>query len=104
VIDSGNIAIILFHTDGVRMSRQNPATDLFGKYYDDSVGHYAVIKGYSLNGEYFVIHDPIPSDWGMNNFRYADEISMMGRNRYFSAAEVLRSLRRNEMIVVTGTQ
>ena len=102
VIDSGAIAIILFHTDGVRMSRQNPEADLFGKYYNDSVGHYVIIKGYSLNGEYFVIHDPIPSDWGANSFRYADEISMIGRNRYFSASEVLRSLRRNEMIVVPG--
>jgi len=61
-----------------------------------------VVKGYSLNGDYFVIHDPIPSDWGANSFRYADEISMMGRNRYFLASEVLRSLRRNEMIVIPG--
>jgi len=102
VIDSGAIAIILFHTDGVRTARQDPAKDLFGKYYNDSVGHYVVIKGYSMNGEYLVIHDPIPSDWGANSFRYEDEISMMGRNRYFSTAEVLRSLRRNDMIVVSG--
>jgi hypothetical protein len=101
VIDSGGIAIILFHTEGVRTTRGDPSSDLFGKYYNDSVGHYVVIKGYSLNGEYFVIHDPIPSDWGANSFRYADELSMMGRNRYFLASEVLRSLRRNEMIVVS---
>jgi len=100
VIDAGGIAIILFHTDGVRTATGDPASNLFGKYYNDSVGHYVVIKGYSLNGEYFVIHDPIPSDWGANSFRYGDELSMMGRNRYFAAAEVLRSLRRNEMIAV----
>jgi LysM repeat protein len=102
VIDSGGIAIILFFTDGVRTSRGNPAADLFGKYYNDSVGHYVVVKGYSLDGEYLVIHDPIPSDWSANSFRYEDELSMMGRNRYFAASEVLRSLRRNEMIVVPG--
>jgi len=102
VIDSGGIAIILFHTDGVKTTVGDPASNLFGKYYNDSVGHYVVIKGYSLSGEYFVIHDPIPSDWGANSFRYGDELSMMGRNRYFAAAEVLRSLRRNEMIVVSG--
>ena len=102
VIDSGAIAVILFHTDGVKTARRDPASDLFGKYYNDSVGHYVVIKGYSLNGEYFVIHDPIPSDWNGNSFRYEDEISMMGRNRYFPVSEVLRSLRRNEMIVVPG--
>jgi len=102
VIDSGSIAIILFHTDGVKTARRDPESDLFGKYYNDSVGHYVVVKGYSMNGEYLVIHDPIPSDWSSNSFRYADEISMMGRNRYFSTNEVLRSLRRNEMIVVPG--
>jgi LysM repeat protein len=102
VIDSGAIAIVLFHTDGVRMARGNPATDLLGKYYNDSTGHYIVIKGYSLSGDYFVVHDPIPSDWGANSFRYPDEISMMGRNRYFPASEVIRSLRRGEMIVVPG--
>jgi hypothetical protein len=100
VIDAGGIAIILFFTDGVRTATGDPASNLFGKYYNDSVGHYVVIKGYSLNGEYFVIHDPIPSDWGANSFRYGDELSMMGRNRYFMASEVLSSLRRNEMIVV----
>jgi LysM repeat protein len=102
VIDSGGVAIILFHTDGVKSSRNNPATDLFGKYYNDSVGHYVVVKGYSLNGEYLVIHDPIPSDWNANSFRYEDEISMIGRNRYFPASEVLHSLRRTEMIVAYG--
>jgi murein DD-endopeptidase MepM/ murein hydrolase activator NlpD len=100
IIDSGSIAIILLHTGGLRSTRSDPAADLFGKYYNDSVGHYVILKGYSLNGEYFVIHDPIPSDWGANSFRYGDDISMIGRNRYYSAAEVLRSLRRQDMIVV----
>jgi murein DD-endopeptidase MepM/ murein hydrolase activator NlpD len=104
LIDAGNIAIVLFRTDGVRTSRSDPATDLFGKYYNDTVGHYIVIKGYSLNGEYFVIHDPIPSDWGSNSFRYSDEVSMIGRNRYYAAQELLRSLRRADMIVAPRTQ
>ena len=100
VIDSGSIAIVLFHTSGVRTSRLDPATDLFGKYYNDSVGHYIVVKGYSLNGEYLVVHDPIPSDWGANSFRYGDDISMIGRNRYFPTSELLHSLRRPDMIVI----
>jgi LysM repeat protein len=102
VIDSGSIAIILFLTDGVKTARRDPGYDLFGKYYNDSVGHYVVVKGYSVNDEFLVIHDPIPSDWSANSFRYADEISMMGRNRYFNTNEVLRSLRRHDMIVVPG--
>jgi LysM repeat protein len=101
VIDAGHIAIVLFRTDGVKTSRSDPATDLFGKYYNDTVGHYIVVKGYSLNGEYFVIHDPIPSDWGANSFRYPDEVSMIGRNRYYATQELLRSLRRADMIVVS---
>jgi LysM repeat protein len=100
VIDAGGVAIALFHTSGVRMSRSDPASDLFGKYYNDSVGHYIIIKGYSLDGEYFVIHDPIPSDWAVNSFRYGDELSMIGRNRYYSAKELLSALRRRDMIVV----
>ncbi|MDR2135612.1 MAG: LysM peptidoglycan-binding domain-containing protein [Treponema sp.] len=100
VIDAGSVAIVLFRTDGINISRQDAASSLFGRYYTDSVGHYIVIKGYSLNGEYFVIHDPIPSDWGANRFRYQDEISMAGRNRYYSSAELLSALRRPSMIVV----
>jgi LysM repeat protein len=100
VIDSGSVAIVVFRTDGIRISRSDPAGDLFGRYYNDSVGHYIVIKGYSLNGDYFIIHDPIPSDWGANSFRYQDDISMVGRNRYYSSAELLKALRRPSMIVV----
>ena len=100
VIDSGSIAIILFLTDGIRRSAGNPATDLFGKYYNDSVGHYIIVKGYSLNGDYFVVHDPIPSDWSGNSFRYGDEISMIGKNRYFPVNQIMNSLRRHDMIVI----
>jgi hypothetical protein len=100
VIDAGGIAIIVFRTDGVKSTRKDPGADLFGKYYIDNVGHFIVVKGYSLDGEYFVIHDPIPSDWAANSFRYADEVSMIGRNRYYSAVELLKSLRRQDMIVV----
>jgi hypothetical protein len=103
VIDSGSIAIILYHTGGVRLARPGVSADLVGKYYNDSVGHYVVVKGYSLDGEYFVIHDPMPNDWSSNSFRYGDEISMIGRNRYYHSLEILRSLRRQDMIVIPGS-
>jgi hypothetical protein len=99
VINAGGIAVVLFRTEGIGTSA-DPAGDLFGKYYDDSVGHYIVIKGYSLDDEYFVIYDPIPSDWSYNSFRYGDDLSMIGRNRYYPAAELLGSLRRADMIAV----
>jgi hypothetical protein len=47
-----------------------------------------------------VSYDPIPNDWTVNSFRYADELSMVGRNRYYGSGEILRSLRRYEMIVI----
>ncbi|MDR1893228.1 MAG: LysM peptidoglycan-binding domain-containing protein [Spirochaetales bacterium] len=100
VIDEGKVAIILFHTGGLDRIRSNDYNDPFGRYYNDDVGHYIVIKGYSLNGEYFVVHDPIPSDWNINGFRYGDEVSMVGRNRYYSTNNIMRSLRRHDMIVV----
>jgi PKD repeat protein len=100
VIDAGNIGIILFHTGGISQSQANPEKSLFGKYYNDEVGHYIIIKGYSLNEEYFVTYDPIPNDWTVNSFRYGDELSMVGRNRYYNSREILRSLRRYEIMVI----
>jgi hypothetical protein len=100
VIDEGSVAIILFNTDGVSNSGKNTIRDLFGKYYDDSVGHYILVKGYSINGEYIIVHDPIPSDWWRNSLRYGDGLSMIGKNRYYKTDELLKSLRRPDMIAV----
>jgi hypothetical protein len=76
---------------------------MFGRYYYDAVGHYLVIKGYSTDKQYFVVYDAIPSDWGSNSFRYADGISMIGRNRYYEAKELFDSLRRLDIIEVMRT-
>jgi hypothetical protein len=104
VIDADGIAVVLFRTDGVMTTQGDPARDFYGKYYEDTVGHYIVVKGYSHDGKYFVIYDPIPSDWSANSFRYGDERSMIGRNRYYSAGELIRSLRRADMIVAPAPQ
>ncbi|OHD16639.1 MAG: hypothetical protein A2087_14475 [Spirochaetes bacterium GWD1_61_31] len=100
VIDSGAIAIILFHTGGLSITQNSSSENLFDRYYNDAVGHYIVIKGYSLDGRYFVTYDPVPSDWSTNSFRYGDELSMIGRNRYYDIDSIMGSLRRNDMIVV----
>ncbi len=100
VIDRGNIAIVLINTARISKSRANPANDLFGRYYNDNVGHYVVVKGYSLDGKYFVVYDPVPSDWSANNHRYSDGISMMGQNRYYLTSDVMSGLRRNEVIEI----
>ncbi|GMO46052.1 MAG: hypothetical protein Ta2B_27370 [Termitinemataceae bacterium] len=100
VIDSGGIAIVVFKTDGVASNKKNPEKFFFDKYYVDNVGHYIIVKGYSKDGEYLVVNDPIPSDWYENKFRHSDGISMIGKNRYYKTSELLSSLRRNDMIAV----
>ncbi len=93
ILDGGHLVIALFHTGGVSMTTGDPTRNFFGKYYTDAVGHYVVIKGYSLDKKYFIIQDPIPSDWGINSVRHLDGISMVGRNRYYSTYEMMNSLR-----------
>jgi len=99
-IDRGSIAIVLIHTGAIQSIQQRPDKNLFGKYYNDSVGHYIVIKGYSLDNQAFVIYDPIPSDWSGNSMRYGDRVSMIGRNRYYSSRSIMEGLRRYDMIEV----
>ncbi|GMO26302.1 MAG: hypothetical protein Ta2F_01820 [Termitinemataceae bacterium] len=101
IIDSGSVAVVLFKTDGVSSNVKDPQSNFFNKHYVDNVGHYIVVKGYSKDGMYVIVHDPIPSDWTQNKFRHNDGISMLGQNRYFNASELLKSLRRADMLVVT---
>ncbi len=100
IIDNGNIAIILYKSGAVRRATGDLLQNLFGRYYSDSVGHYVIVKGYSTDGKYLIVYDPIPSDWGSNTMRYADGISMMGRNRYYPVGDIFGALRRNDVIEI----
>lgn len=100
IIDAGSVAIILFNMDLVSHAAGAAGKSSIGKYYADHGGHYIIIKGYSADGKYIIVNDSIPSDWAKNSFRYGDGISMIGKNRYYPASELLRSLRRSEGIVV----
>ncbi len=64
---------------------------------------YVVVKGYSKDGRYLIVYDPVPSDWSSNSMRYADGISMIGRNRYYDAGEVVRALRGGEVLEILGS-
>ncbi len=100
IVDSGRIAVLLYNTRSVRRASGDPTRNLFGAYYTDNVGHYVVVKGYSLDRKWLVVYDPIPSDWSANSVRYADGISMIGRNRYYPASELFATIRRPSVLVI----
>lgn len=100
IVDQGNIAVVLYHSGAVSWTAGAPEENLVGRYYNDSVGHYVVVKGYTTDGKYFIVYDPIPSDWVSNSKRYSDGISMMGRNRYYPVDEVYGSIRRTGVVEI----
>jgi PKD repeat protein len=102
IIDEGKIAIILLDTGKITRTKGNVQADFFGRYYKDTVGHYIIIKGYSLDGEYFVVYDPIPSDWVRDRLKYADG-SNLGKNRYYPAEEIMNAIKvkTHSFLVVT---
>jgi hypothetical protein len=100
IIDSGRIAVLLYNTRSVRRANGDATRNLFGTYYTDNVGHYVLVKGYSLDRKWLVVYDPIPSDWSANSARYADGISMIGRNRYYAAADLFATIRRPSVLVI----
>jgi PKD repeat protein len=100
VIDRGNIGILLIHTSHIERTRGNRVENIVGRYYTDSVGHYIIVKGYTLDKRYFIVYDPIPSDWNSNSTRYADGVSMLGKNRYYPVKQVIRAMRQGEMFEI----
>jgi LysM repeat protein len=101
IIDQGKIAVFLYNTRSVHRATGDPLQNLFGSYYTDNVGHYVLIKGYSLDGKWFVVYDPIPSDWASNSARYGDGISMIGRNRYYAVSDLFATIRLNSVLVIS---
>ncbi|MBN1413403.1 MAG: LysM peptidoglycan-binding domain-containing protein [Spirochaetales bacterium] len=101
IIDNGNIAIILYHTSFIKKTKDRNADNMTGRYYDDLTGHYSIVKGYSRDMKYFVVYDPIPSDWDSNNQRYDDGFSMLGKNRYYPVNQVMAGLKDRRVIEVT---
>ncbi len=100
VIDRGNIAIALIHTSQIEKTRGDRTKNFVGRYYSDSVGHYIVIKGYTLDKQHLIVYDPIPSDWSSNRTRYADGVSMLGRNRYYPVRQVMHALRQGQVFEI----
>jgi hypothetical protein len=93
IVDRGNIAIVVFNTRVLSKTKGPAASNFTGRYYDDITGHYIIIKGYTLDGKYLVAYDPMPSDWVSNNTRYADGATLLGKNRYYLASQLLSGMR-----------
>jgi hypothetical protein len=100
VLNRGHIAIVLVQTGAIAKVDGDPVEDLVGKYYDDDQGHYLLIKGYSLDGRYFVVYDPYPVDWGENSLRYGDSVSMIGKNRYYNTKELFAARKTSTILEI----
>ena len=90
IVDRGHIAVLLIQTGDIDKVEGDPVTDLVGRYYDDDEGHYILVKGYTLDRKYFVVYDPYPVDWESNSLRYGDNVSLIGKNRYYPARPALQ--------------
>ncbi|HEQ72342.1 MAG TPA: hypothetical protein ENN69_07625, partial [Spirochaetia bacterium] len=100
VIDEQGIVIVSFNCGVVTPATGPEETDFVGRYYPDATGHYLLIKGYTVDRQFFVVYDAIPGDWAENRLRYADGVSQIGRNRFFSIREVMSSIRGRDMLAV----
>jgi hypothetical protein len=90
---------MLYDMSGISF-QPNPRKNLFDQYYRDKGGHYLTLKGYSKDKRYFIIYDPIPSDWSYNAGRYSDGDSMYGRNRYYRVEELLNASTSSEILII----
>jgi hypothetical protein len=93
ILDRGHIALVLIQSGSIEKVKGDPVTDLVGRYYSDDEGHYVLVKGYTLDKSFFVVYDPYPVDWESNSLRYEDDVSMIGKNRYYPAQELFNALK-----------
>ncbi len=99
LIDHDNLVGISYNMAGVSLQK-DPGNNMFDQYYVDHGGHYLAVKGYTFDEKYFIIYDPIPSDWTENRERYSDGISMYGRNRYYLVDELVKSFIRQQILII----
>ena len=78
-LNRGNIVILLGEMKHISYGRDAH----YGRYYELGSGHFFIIKGRSLDGQYFVVYDP-NSFWN----DYDDAGVMLGRNRLYRCDEV----------------
>jgi hypothetical protein len=101
VLKRGHLALMLIRSGGIARVKGDPRRDLIGRYYDYKEGHYVLAKGYSIDRSYFVVYDPYPADWDDNSLRYEDGTTMIGKNRYYPADQVLAALKAGTVLEVS---
>ena len=101
-LERGHIALLLVRSDNIDMVSGDPTENLVGRYYAYGGGHYILVKGYSLDRDYFVVFDPYPSDWEANSLRYADGETMIGENRYYPAVQIIAALKTPDVLEVSA--
>jgi PKD repeat protein len=101
LLDKGNIVGVVYNCGRISHTKDEPQVDLVGKYYNEEVGHYSIIKGYTKDRKYFIIYDPLPSDWINNGLRYGDATSMIGRNRYYPSDELFQAMYSGLVIAIS---
>jgi hypothetical protein len=102
ILEGRHLGLVLIQSGGIQRAMGDPRENPFGRYYDDNIGHYVLVKGYSLDRRYFVVYDPLPSDWDFNGLRYADGTSMIGKNRYYRAEELFSALKTPQILEVSS--
>ncbi|RPJ08263.1 MAG: LysM peptidoglycan-binding domain-containing protein [Spirochaetaceae bacterium] len=100
-IDQGKIIIFSFDCGRITRTTGPEETTFTGRYYPDATGHYLLVKGYTIDKKYMVVYDAIPGEWAGNPTRYADGVSMIGRNRFFLTSEVFNAIGTGAGIVVS---
>ncbi len=102
IVDRGHLAMVLIQSGAIAKVRGDPTGDLTGRYYEDDEGHYVLVKGYTLDKGFFVVYDPYPVDWESNSLRYGDEVSMIGKNRYYPAPQLFEALKTPMVLEVSA--
>ena len=95
------LVIISYNMVGIPTAT-DPLKDFVGQYYRDEGGHYLTLKGFSLDRRHVIVYDPIPSDWASNALRYADGVSMLGRNRYYPIDRLWAAMGNRQALVISA--
>lgn len=83
-LERGNIILLCMEMKWITYARH----PFYDRFYNFDSGHFLIVKGYSDDGQYFIVYDP--NSWGGD---YYEDGTMMGRNRYYRRKELLHAVK-----------